>query len=235
MKTNWTRGMLWTALTTVAGILLGVSPAAFAQGNVVLYELTESMRITGPGKAVKRAATSALAGWAAVGTPLCPKSLALAYGLDKCTVNVKASNRINLNTGRGPADGTFEVVVQDQNTEDAAEIVVLSGSIDATMDLSGPISRHEPFGTITGTWSADGLRGGPLANLRNLRGTFTGVFRLPLVVMNPLDCVDPNGNAPPGCWVSAPSYIMGDGSRHELKPAEFSLGVATVRLEINLR
>ena len=99
---NWTCGMLWTVLLTVVGMLLGVSPAA-AQ-NVVLYELTESMRISGPGKAVKRAATSALAGWAAVGTPLCPKSLAVAYGLAKCTVNVKASNRINLTTGRGPAD-----------------------------------------------------------------------------------------------------------------------------------
>ena len=230
---NWTRGMLSTVLFTVVGMLLGMSPAA-AQ-NVVLYELTESMRITGPNKAVKRAATSALAGWAAVGTPLCPKSLADAYGLSKCTINVKAANRISLSTGRGPADGTFEVVVQDQNDVDAAEVVVLAGTIDATMDLSAAISRHEPWGTITGTWTADGLKGGPLANTHNLRGTFSGVFRLPLVVMTPPGCVDDDGNVPAGCSVTPPSYIMADGSRHELNPVEFSLGIATVRLEITLR
>lgn len=230
---NWTRGTLWTVLFTVVGMLLGVSPAA-AQYNVVLYELTESMRITGPNKAVKRAATAALAGWAEVGTPLCPKSLADAYGLAKCTINVKAANRINISTGRGPADGTFEVVVQDWNTVDAPELVILAGTLEGTMDLSAAISRHEPWGTITGTWTADGQRGGPLATTRNLRGTFTGVFRLPLMVMNPPGCVDDDGNVPQGCSVTPPSYIMADGSRHDLKPVEFSLGIPTVRLEINL-
>jgi hypothetical protein len=214
-------------------MLVGMSPAA-AQ-NVVLYELTESMRIMGANKAVKRAATAALAGWAELGTPVCPKSLATTLGISRCTVNVKAINRINLKTGKGPLDGTFEVVVQDQNDIDAAEVGVLSGTLDGSMDLSSAVTEHTPWGTVTGAWSADGVRGGPLANTRNLRGTFSGVFRLPLVVTDPPDCADDEGDTSRCRRVSKPSYVMADGSLYELKPVEYSLGVPTVRLEINLR
>jgi len=230
---TWTRGMLWTTLLTLAGMLLGVSPAA-AQ-NVLLYELTESMRIMGSNKAVKRAATAALAGWAEVGAPVCPQSLAVALGISKCTLNVKATNRINLKTGRGPVDGTFDVVVQDQNDVDAAEIVVLSGNLDGSMDLSSAITQHTPWGTISGTWSADGVKGGPLGNTRNLRGTFAGIFRLPLVVAEPPGCADDEGDTSSCTRVSKPSYVMSDGSLYELTPVEYSLGTPTVRLEIDLR
>lgn len=230
---NWTRGMLWTLLFTLVGMLLGVGPAA-AQ-NLLLYELTESLRITGPNKAVKRAATAALAGWVEVGTAVCPKTLAASLGISKCTVNVRAVNRINLKTGKGPVDGTFEVVVQDQNDIDAAEVVVMAGHLDGSMDLTAAIQQHAPWGTVSGTWTADGVRGGPLANTRNLRGTFSGVFRLPLVVAQPEGCVAGDGDASKCTSVSNPSYVMADGALKELRPAEYSLGIPTVRLEINLR
>jgi hypothetical protein len=233
MTMHWTRGMLWTVVLTVAGMLLGVSPVR-AQ-NVVLYELTESMRIMGAHKAVKRTAAAALAGWAEVGTAVCPRSLATTLGISQCTVNVKAINRIKLKTGQGPIDGTFEVVVQDQNDIDAAEVVVLTGSLDGSMDLSSAITQHAPWGTVTGSWSADGARSGPLAITRNLRGTFSGIFRRPLVVTDPPDCADEEGVTSRCGRVSKPSYVMSDGSLHELRPAEYSLGIPTVRLEISLR
>jgi hypothetical protein len=82
---------------------------------------------------------------------------------------------------------------------------------------------------------ADGARGGPLATTRNLRGTFTGVFRLPLVVAEPTGCVTDEGDTSRCTRVSRPSYVMGDGSLYELKEVEYSLGTPTVRLEIDLR
>ncbi|HEU5303799.1 MAG TPA: hypothetical protein VFU40_04065, partial [Gemmatimonadales bacterium] len=91
-----------------------------------------------------------------------------------------------------------------------------------------------PMGDLKGTWSARGEAGGPLAGLK-VRGRVSGLFRLPFIYGMPQGCLDDND--PTDCWyVSQPAYLFGDLPNvypQDVQPNERSLGVPTVRLDLN--
>lgn len=227
--------LLGAAVGVGMTIVIGAAAPAGAQGdppNATVYELTESQRIRGH-RVVKRAAASALAGWVLPGTAICTPELVARYGLATtgCYVNIHATNTIDLSTGIGPVRGTFDVLVQDRNLVDAPETVVMSGMLDGDMDLSAAVLSNVPLGTISGTWRATGSKGTPVEDA-TLRGSFTGIFRLPFVLCT--DGSDPTQNL--GCPLTPPLYLVSPPAGVvPLQPTEYALGVPAVRLELTLR
>jgi len=132
--------------------------------DLLLYELTENMRLKGK-KLVRRTAVAALAGSVRAGTPLCPTAL----GVDFCTVTGTGADNVNLSTGTGPVWGDLAVVVQDDNPVDGPEFVVMTARFSGTIDLSQAVLSGIPIGTIVGKLKIKG--GGEVP--------FSGVFRLP--------------------------------------------------------
>ena len=61
-----------------------------------------------------RVSSSALTGWAAIGTPLCPAALVASYNLraTACAVNATGVDRVDVTTGQGDFSGTIDVVVE---------------------------------------------------------------------------------------------------------------------------
>src|SRR5690242_15643285 len=106
---TWIRGAVGLLLLFAVGF---VAPGyAIAASGATLYELTENMSLKGL-KNPHRRATSELMGFAAVGTPLCPKALVerISPGATSCTLNATGSDNISLTTGLGQFGGTFTVV-----------------------------------------------------------------------------------------------------------------------------
>lgn len=226
--------VLLTGLVLVAMTIVPALPARAQNG--VLYELTESQKIMNR-KVTKRTDSSALAGWVKPGTPICPADVAQKLGLTRgCYVNVKAINRLNLTSGVGPVSGTFDVLVQDHNAVDAPEIVALSGTLDGQMDLSQAVQNVAPIGTVSGTWDARAARGGPMESVGRVRGTFTGVFRLPLIVPSPAGCVTADGDTSTCDQDSLdPVYQGASGGFVKVKATEYALGIPAVKLELTLK
>jgi len=233
---SWRSTAMWTAmplmfLALMAGSALagGVNPGA----GLVLYEVTEDMYllnsagvpVQNPAHAVRRSAVAQLSGYAKLGTPLCPwEVLRLTPGATSCTVNASGADHLSLADGKGTLGGTFAVVVQDNNTADAREFVVMTGSFAGDADLSLPFANVAPIGFLTrGRGCIDGypcdLEKAPLF-------TFTGTFRLPFIPAT-------SGNKKPA-GNTRPAYYLGDdfSTTFIAEPKELSLGVATVRLEI---
>lgn len=214
---NWKRTARWSWLI-LPFLLLAVWPGAAAAdpmvppgSNAVLYEVTESLKVKG----LRSASTAALMGTVDVGTAICPFSLG-----SPCTITAIATRSINLATATGPVTGTFSVVVElpggASNPVDAPEFEVLRGDLLGTIDLSPALRGGVPLGTIEGTWSAKGVKGGPFAGVQ-AHGTFAGTFRLPF---------DLRGR---------PLYLT-PGFQKDVVPVdrlEHSLGEPTVRLEVN--
>jgi len=215
---------------------LGAEPA-----NAVLHEVTENLKLK-PLARNQRVATATLSGTVAAGTSICPDIVAAVYGKAFCVLTATATDRISLVTGRGPVTGRFDVHVQGDNDADGPELVVLSGTLVGTIDLSpallGPDGKPEsgdevPLGSITGHWSGRGVPGGPLADIR-AGGTLTGTFRLPFQVSlpTPLGChLDGDLTDCTGTQVVA-LYLQDTGVPVPVAPEEHSLGVPTVKLEI---
>lgn len=147
-------------------------PRPAMAADVTLYELTENMSILLDERQQFRTATSALTGWAAVGTPLCPAALVAAYGpaASACVVNANGSDRVNTRTGQGEFEGTLTVVVPGDNPVDGAELVAMKGRFRGKMDFAPALLNGVPYGTVKGTMK--------LAKGDD-RISFTGVFRLP--------------------------------------------------------
>jgi hypothetical protein len=211
--------------------LLGSPASAGAQGgapNATLYEVTEVMKVKSrPGQGGFRQATAALMGTMTAGTSLCPEALTTPLGLASCGVAAYATDRISLATGKGPVRGKFAIVVQGDNPTDGPEAVIARGDIVGTIDLSPailgvdgqPASGDEaPVGFLVGTWVGKGERNGPLRGLK-VGGTVTGTFRLPFV--HPL-------------FGPTPLYFYLDRNPEPVGLNEFSLGIATVKLELTL-
>lgn len=222
------------SLISAAVLLLGTAGVAAAQ-NATLYEVTETMKLRGRGPEYRtRTATAALAGTIEAGTALCPAELAAALGLDKCGVVAIAWDNLSLADGKGPVKGSFSVVVQGDNKVDGYEWAIARGSLHGQIDLSAALIDGMPLGTLRGEWVAEGARGGPLAG-RRLRGLVSGVFRLPFIYGVPDGCLDTG--EPIGClMVSPPSYLVGEYPNvypEAVQPNEQSLGVPTVRLDLN--
>src|SRR5207244_8695869 len=68
----------------------------------------------------------------------------------------------------GTVDGTFAVVLQDDNSTDSPEFVILNGGFKGAMDLS-----KRPLGKISGTFTPAGA---------SEPAVFCGTFRLPFSV-----------------------------------------------------
>jgi hypothetical protein len=190
--------------------------------EAVLYEVTEKMylldaagNVVAPEQAVSRKAQASLMGWARLGTPLCPAA-AMASSTVRpttCSVTADGLDSISLVTGRGTVDGTFAVVVQDDNVADAPEFVVMNGSFHGDMDLS-----MRPLGKVVGTF---------FSNATGTAVPFCGTFRLPFAVE--WDGYRSN----PRHGVNA-YYLADDGvSLVPVSADEKSLRTPTVRLELN--
>ncbi|HLC42277.1 MAG TPA: hypothetical protein VJO34_11755 [Methylomirabilota bacterium] len=226
---NVKRRCLWFLLFTSLAMGIGVSPAVGQ--DAVVYEVTESMKLTERGDFTGRSATAVLFGWVNAGTSVCPQWLASALGLTRCGVTVVAKDTVNLATGKGPASGNFDVVIQGDNLVDGEELVIVRGSFWGRVDLSPvvlgpdglPKSGDElPLGALRGRWWARGVLGGPLADV-SMGGTLRGTFRLPFAFAS---------NQP--LYMLDPSKYPGDGFAVPVHLYEHSLGVPTVRLELYL-
>jgi hypothetical protein len=208
-------------------LMVGPLPALAGSPDAILYEVTEDMYLKDaagnfvssvePGG--RRSAVAQLSGWAKVGTPLCPRSvLALVPKAKKCTVNATGADNLSLATGKGTLSGSYAVVVQGDNDVDAPEFVVMTGTFSGDADLSLSMSRQAPLGFITnGVGTIDGRTGAAFK--------FTGTFRLPF-------SVDDGGRHHRARREVEAYYMDDNGHLKEIKDHERSLGVPTVRLEI---
>jgi len=216
------------ALALVCVLGLGVVPANAAErylpdvksADAVLYEVTENMylldaagNVVGPESAVRRKADASLYGWARVGNPLCPIDVLVTNPRSRtCSVSAAGMDDIALDTFTGGVDGTFAVVLQDDNSTDSPEFVVMNGSFMGAMDLS-----KRPLGKISGTFLATGS---PWPS------PFCGTFRLPFSI------VKGQRQAPVR---NEKAYYLADDFKTliQVERSELSLGMATVRLELS--
>ena len=226
---NGRRAAMALALACVLG--LGVLPAMadsekskdlpdVKSADAVLYEVTENMylldaagNVVGPEGAIRRKADASLYGWSRVGNPLCPMEVLVTNPRTQtCSVTAAGMDDIALNTFTGTVDGTFAVVLQDDNSTDSAEFVIMNGGFTGAMDLS-----KRPLGKISGTFTPAGARE-PSA--------FCGTFRLPFSV------VKGNRELPAR---NVPGYYLADDftTLIPIQKSELSLGMPTVRLELS--
>ena len=203
-------------------------PAAIAQ-DATVYEVVETMRFTN-GNGDKRQALAQLYGTLNAGTPLCPAGAPALVGspVNVCYIAITAQDNIKTSTGTGPASGTFYVVVNTPitNDVDAAELQVVTGSFNGSIDLSQAAATG--LGTITATWTASPVPAqqthlpiDPFTTV-STSGTFTGIFRIPFAC------------GPVSCYNAAAS------STDPINPTpvgtnETSLGSATVKLEFTFQ
>lgn len=211
------RAIGWmNGLAAMIMVLAAAGPARAQTPDVILFELTEDMRLT----PTHRLATSALGGFAfpSAGNPLCPAGVPallserpdIAEG-GVCIVNAIGSNVISRKTFKGPLNGSYTVVVQDVNPVDIEEAVALRGRFHGTMDLS--TAGEPPFlGTMTGHVSGTGTT------------AFVGVVRLPF------PCGD--ASATGFCYGSSGPTGVPDGGVIPAGFESFALGRPTVRLDI---
>jgi hypothetical protein len=203
--------------------------AAFANRQVqvdvpgaeaVLYEVSENMyliddqgNVVLPQSATRRQADAALYGWARIGNVLCPSAVLVTNTrAETCSVTAAGIDNISLTTGKGAVTGTFAVVVQDDNTTDAPEYVVMNGKFSGDMDLS-----IRPLGRVVGTFS-------PAGSAEAV--AFCGTFRLPFGLAK-------NGKRENPHRGVAAYYLADDGvTVFPVQKAEMSLDMPTVRLEL---
>src|SRR2546428_5578927 len=220
-----------TALALACVLGLGVVPANadpdrskglpdVKSADAVLYEVTENMylldaagNVVGPEGAIRRKADASLYGWARVGNPLCPVEVLVTNPRSEtCSVSAAGMDDIALNTFTGTVDGTFAVVLQDDNSTDAPEFVVMNGMFTGAMDLS-----KRPLGKISGTFTPAGA---------SEPAVFCGTFRLPFSVAR--------GNRDLPVRNLQAYYLADDFTTLiPIQKSELSLGVPTVRLELN--
>jgi hypothetical protein len=210
-------------------LMWGPAPA-LAKSDAVLYEVTEDMYlsvrdangrimnyVSDPRQATDRQAVAQLSGWAKIGTPLCPAWVASISNATQCTINAKGSDDLSLTTGKGTLSGSYAVVVQGDNSVDAPEFVIITGTFSGDADLSMAMAGQAPIGFITnGVATIDGS---------DAAFKFTGTFRLPFAL-------DDSGRRNPARR-DRDAYYMSDDGPMKVKSNERSLGVPTVRLEIS--
>ena len=227
----------WITATALGCVVLGGSAAAEAQWLTAtssstvqgaLYEVTEDMYLLDASgmptadvtAAVRRVADATLSGWAALGTPLCPSQILwIVPTATKCTINAKGMDDLDIKPDsptlwKGGVQGTYTVVVQDDNPIDAAEFVIETGSFQGSMDLAA-----RPLGTVTGIFK-------PCAPDASCTGAaFKGRFRLPFKIVD-------GRKVTPKRWEPA-YYLKDDGVNVSyVQAGEYSLGYAAVKIEL---
>lgn len=212
-------------LLLMAGLLLLGGPGSAAAQNAVLYEVSETMKIEVRAPDLYRVGTASLVGVIGAGPSICPAWLAQMLKITRCDLTATATSDINVATGTGTVSGKFWVVVHGDNPVDGAEAVIASGELRGTMDLSLALRGAAPLGALVGTWEAVGGPG-PLSGVK-AEGQVTGTFRLPFLV--PAGCADDGDRS--DC---TPIYVVPEHPAGfvAISPAEMSLGVPTVRLEL---
>jgi len=237
MSVCWKSALTWSLLGLMLllfALVFGPAPALAKEDgpDAVLYEVTEDMYLKDaagnfvasvvPGG--RRTAVAQLSGWAKLGTPLCPSWVRLLVPTAKrCAVNATGADDLSLATGKGTVGGTFAVVVQGDNKVDAPEFVIMTGTFSGDADLSLSLAGIAPLGSITngvGTIDVNGDGGA------DLKFTFSGTFRLPFSVSQAgqRERVSRGRDA---------FYLDDQGRLDRVKHDEQSLGVPTVKLEIN--
>lgn len=232
---------------TMLGLLVAATvsvPLTAAATDATLYELTENMMLDDLGKPTLRTASAALQGTAKVGTPICPAALMAflaANGLPtgrKCTITAFGSNAVNLEAGTGSFWGNFAVVVNTDNQADDAEMVVMTGTFRANMQLQVDPKTMQPLPLISildGKLQVSDVFGVPVAYLgmigldpEDFQGSaFGGVFRLPFQL-------DRTGRRFRARFDDDDAFYLNDkGHRIKVQNKERALGVATVRAEID--
>jgi len=227
----WKSAVTWSLLALMFllfVLMVGPLPALAGSPDAVLYEVTEDMYlkdasgnfVSGVATAARRSAVAQLSGWAKIGTPLCPAYVRLIVPKAKrCTVNATGADDLSLATGTGTLGGTYAVVVQGDNNVDAPEFVILTGTFSGKADLSLSLSGQAPLGVIT-----DGV--GTIDGYSEAIFKFTGTFRLPFAL-------DEVGQRRQPRRESNAYYLNDHGRAVEVKNEERSLGMPTVRLEID--
>ena len=227
----WKSAVTWSLLGLMFllfVLMVGPLPALAGSPDAVLYEVTEDMYlkdasgnfVSGVATAARRSAVAQLSGWAKIGTPLCPAYVRLIVPKAKrCTVNATGADDLSLATGTGTLGGTYAVVVQGDNAVDAPEFVIMTGTFSGKADLSLSLSGQAPLGVIT-----DGV--GTIDGYSEATFKFTGTFRLPFAL-------DEVGQRRQPRRESNAYYLNDHGRAVEVKNEERSLGMPTVRLEID--
>ncbi len=226
----WKSAVTWSLLGLMFllfVLMVGPLPALAGGPDAVLYEVTEDMYlkdaagnfVAGVATAARRSAVAQLSGWAKIGTPLCPHYVRLIVPKAKrCAVNASGADDLSLATGQGTLGGTYAVVVQGDNLVDAPEFVIMTGTFYGKADLSLSLSGQAPLGVIT-----DGV--GTIDGNSEATFKFTGTFRLPFAV-------DEAGQRRRVSRDWDAYYLDAHGHLLNVKDQERSLGMPTVRLEI---
>ncbi len=186
-----------------------------------LYETAERVLFEADGDVILRKATSPLAGFTPIGTPLCPSAIiANVPGLGHCTVIGAGKSHLDAQTGNGSTWGTFDVVIDipSNSSVHVPDLPVISGTFQGAIT---PVPGL-PLLSLAGRFRIDTVDAQTVPGLESLVGAsvpFTGTFRVP---------VGPNetsGLCPAACYVI-------DGGLVPVQNAELATGFALVRLEI---
>ena len=174
----------------------------------------------------------------------------LSHGDKPCTVTAVGNDAVDTTTGSGKLDGTFAVVINLDNTTDAAEFVVMTGTFKGSMQVVIDTSVNPPrqlplINLDNGTFTPVDVLGVPIPAVgmvcleptKKLKkfcldpedfapASFTGVFRLPFMV-------DRFGWRQRAQSNHEAFYLGDDGQLIKVRPDERSLGFPTVRVEID--
>lgn len=177
-----------------------------------------------------RNAVSELQGYASYPSPLCPaNALVTNPKSDTCTVTATGANSVTLVNGSQPTGGavwgTFDVVIQLDNSVDSPEWPLVTGAFYGTITFGQP---GVPIGSANGFF----VIGGQVSNARACIGAsltclpFTAKFRQPFAVSEKGDHVKPRrGNDA--------FYLLDNGKLQRVKQDERAVGWPTVRFEVN--
>ena len=186
-----------------------------------LYETAERVTFDIEKRVILRKAVSPLTGFSLVGTPLCPSAmLANVPGLAHCTVIGVGESTINAGTGKGPTSGTFDVVIDIPSNPSVhvPDLPVISGTFHGDIKSVPGV----PLLSLVGRFRIRTVDAQNFPELESLIGetvSFTGIFRVPV------GPDETSGLCPGACYVI-------DGGLVPVQDAEFSIGFALVRLEI---